>query len=159
MSASLTRTQRDQVRWKRQCLSLIGHLFYWSVKSCTSFIVCLQCPTSRVFFKIGSGRVLERIPQSSYLSRISQIIWRKNMSRGEISAFYTDFEQFIEFYRHLCRFCSKSMWRKICVEKIYLEKTKDIDLPETKIFSPLVFYSVFVVFSAFLQLFAYNFPC
>ena len=56
MSASLTRTQRDQVRWKRQCLSLIGHLFYSSVKSCTSFIVCQQGPTGRVFqCRAGSG--------------------------------------------------------------------------------------------------------
>ena len=56
MSASLTRTQRDQVRWKRQCLSLIGHLFYSSVKSCTSFIVCHQGPTGRVFqCRAGSG--------------------------------------------------------------------------------------------------------
>ena len=62
MSASLTRTQRDQVRWKGQCLSLIGHLFFWSVKSCTSFTVCLQCPTRRVFSI--SGQVLERIPGS-----------------------------------------------------------------------------------------------
>ena len=40
------------------------------------------------------------------------------MSRGEMSAFYTEFEQFKEFYRSLCRFCSTSMWRKICAEKI-----------------------------------------
>ena len=28
----------------------------------------------------------------------------------------------MEFYRSLCRFCSKSMWRIICVEKICVEK-------------------------------------
>ena len=29
-----------------------------------------------------------------------------------MSAFHTECEQFMEFYRSLCRFCSKSMWRK-----------------------------------------------
>ena len=61
--------------------------------------------------------------QSSYLSRISRIIFvEKKLSCGEISAFYTEFEQFMEFYQSFCRFCSKSMWRKICVEKICAEK-------------------------------------
>ena len=61
--------------------------------------------------------------QSSYLSRISRIISvEKNMSRGEISVFYTEIEQFMEFYRSLCLFCSKSTWRKICAEKICVEK-------------------------------------
>ena len=46
----------------------------------------------------------------------------KKLSYGEISAFYTEFEQFMEFYRSFGRFCSKSMWRKICVEKISVEK-------------------------------------
>ena len=51
--------------------------------------------------------------QSSYLSRISQIIFvEKKLSCGEMSAFHTECEQFMEFYRSLCRFCSKSMWRK-----------------------------------------------
>ena len=48
--------------------------------------------------------------QSSYLSQISPNIFvEKKLSCGEISAFYTEFEQFMEFYRSLCRFCSKSM--------------------------------------------------
>ena len=65
--------------------------------------------------------------QSSYLPRISRIIFmEKKLSCGEISAFYTEFEQFMEFYRSLCRFCSKSMWRKICAEKISVEKTWQI---------------------------------
>ena len=34
------------------------------------------------------------------------------MSCAEILAFYTEFEQFMEFYWSLCRFCSKSMWKK-----------------------------------------------
>ena len=56
--------------------------------------------------------------QSSYLSQISQIIFvEKNLSCGEISDFCKEFEQFMEFYRNLCRFCSKFVWRKICVEK------------------------------------------
>ena len=60
--------------------------------------------------------------QSSYLSQILRIIFvEKKLSCGEISAFYTEFEQFMEFYRSLCRFCSKSMWRKICAEKIFVE--------------------------------------
>ena len=32
------------------------------------------------------------------------------------------FEQFMELYRNLCRFCSKFVWRKICLEKIFVEK-------------------------------------
>ena len=61
--------------------------------------------------------------QTSYLSQISQIIFvEKKLSCGEISAFYTEFEQFMEFYRSFCCFCSKSMWRKICAEKICVEK-------------------------------------
>ena len=48
--------------------------------------------------------------QTSYLSQISQIISvEKNLSCGEISDFCKEFEQFIEFYRNLCRFCSKSV--------------------------------------------------
>ena len=46
----------------------------------------------------------------------------KNLSCGEISDFCKEFEQFMEFYRNLCRFCSKFVWRKICVEKISVEK-------------------------------------
>ena len=37
-------------------------------------------------------------------------------------SFLYEFEQFMKFYRSLCRFCSKSMWRKICAEKICVEK-------------------------------------
>ena len=56
--------------------------------------------------------------QSSYLSRISQIIFvEKPLSCGEIWSSYKEFEQFVEFYQSLCRFCSKSMLRKIYVEK------------------------------------------
>ena len=50
------------------------------------------------------------------------IFVEKKLSCGETSAFYTEFEQFMEFYHRLCRFCSKSMWRKICAEKICVEK-------------------------------------
>ena len=47
-------------------------------------------------------------PQTSYLSPISQIISvEKILSCGEISDFCKEFEQFMEFYRNLCRFCSK----------------------------------------------------
>ena len=47
--------------------------------------------------------------QSSYLSQISQIIFvEKNLSCGEISDFCKEFEQFV--------------WRKICVDKICVEK-------------------------------------
>ena len=48
--------------------------------------------------------------------------WTKNLSCGEISDFCKEFEQFMEFYWNLCRFCSKFVWRKICVEKISVEK-------------------------------------
>ena len=47
---------------------------------------------------------------------------RKKLSRGEISAVYTEFQQYMEFYWSLCRFSSKSMWRKICARKICVEK-------------------------------------
>ena len=50
--------------------------------------------------------------QTSYLSQISQIIFvEKNLSCGEISDFCKEFEQFMEFYRNLCHFCSKFVWR------------------------------------------------
>ena len=65
--------------------------------------------------------------QTWYLSRISRIIFvEKKLSCGEIWSFYKEFEQFMEFYQSLCRFCSKSMWRKICVEKICVEKKRQI---------------------------------
>ena len=61
--------------------------------------------------------------QSSYLSRISRVISvEKNLSSGEISDFCKEFEQFTEFYRYLCCFCSKFVWRKICLEKIFVDK-------------------------------------
>ena len=51
--------------------------------------------------------------QTSYLSQILQIIYvEKNLSCGEISEFCKELEQFMEFYRNLCRFCSKFVWRK-----------------------------------------------
>ena len=54
--------------------------------------------------------------QTSYLSQISQIIFvEKNLSCGEISV--KNLNNSGEFYRHLCRFCSKFVWRKICVEE------------------------------------------
>ena len=46
----------------------------------------------------------------------------KNLSCGEISDSCKEFEQFMEFNRNFCRFCSKFVWRKICVEKICVEK-------------------------------------
>ena len=45
-----------------------------------------------------------------------------------------------EFYRSLCRFCSKSMWRKICPEKICVDKKWQIwGLPPR----PPFFYQTF----------------
>ena len=42
--------------------------------------------------------------KTSYLSQISQILFvEKNLSCGEISDFCKEFEQFMEFYRNLCR--------------------------------------------------------
>ena len=41
----------------------------------------------------------------------------QNLSCGEISDFCKEFEQFMEFYRNLCLFCSKFVWRQFCVEK------------------------------------------
>ena len=61
--------------------------------------------------------------QTSYLSQISQILSvEKNLPYGEDSDFSKEFEQSMDFYRNLCRFCSKFVWRKICVEKIFVEK-------------------------------------
>ena len=66
---------------------------------------------------------LDSIVQTSYLSHTSQIIpVEKNLSCGEISDFCKEFEQFMEFYRNLSRFCFKFVRRKICVEKISVEK-------------------------------------
>ena len=57
--------------------------------------------------------------QTSYLSHISQIISvEKILSCGEISDFCKEFEQFMAFHKKLYRFCSKFVWRNICVEKI-----------------------------------------
>ena len=63
--------------------------------------------------------VLARLVQSSYLSRTSRIIsLEKNLSCGEISEFFTEFEKFVEFYRYLCHFSSNFVWRKICVKSL-----------------------------------------
>ena len=49
----------------------------------------------------------------SYLSRISRIISvEKILPCGEISDFCKESEQFMAFYRNLCRFCFKFVWRK-----------------------------------------------
>ena len=59
-----------------------------------------------------------KLAQSSNLSQISQIISvEKNLSCGEISDFCKEFEQLWSFIESLCRFCSKFVWRQICVEK------------------------------------------
>ena len=50
------------------------------------------------------------------------IFMEKNMSCGEISDFCKEFEQYMTFFRNLCRFGSKFAWRKICVVKICVEK-------------------------------------
>ena len=43
----------------------------------------------------------------------------KKLSNGEISDFCKESEHFLEFYRNLCRFCSKFEWRKnLCGEKM-----------------------------------------
>ena len=55
--------------------------------------------------------------QSSYLSQVSQII-----SVEKFGLSIKKIEQFVEFHQSLCRFCSKSVWRKICVEKILVEE-------------------------------------
>ena len=85
---------------------------------CTKFFKFLhQVPQgTQVGLKISRS-------QTSYLSKISRIISvEKNLSCGEISNFCKEFEQFMEFYRNLFCFCSQFVWRKICVEKISVEK-------------------------------------
>ena len=57
-----------------------------------------------------------------FVTNIRNYIRGEKSCCGEISAFYTEFEQFMEFYRSLGLFCSKSMWRKISAEKICVEK-------------------------------------
>ena len=49
--------------------------------------------------------------------RIPRFISGEKLTCGEISDSCKEFEQFMEFYRNLCRFCSKFVWRKICVGK------------------------------------------
>ena len=62
--------------------------------------------------------LLMMVMQTSYLSLISRIISvEKILSCGEISDFCKEFEQLMAFYRNLCRFCSRFVWRKIRVEK------------------------------------------
>ena len=64
----------------------------------------------------------EREAKTPIIRFLDLIFVEKNMSCGEISDFCKEFEQFMEFYGNLCRFCSKFVWRKICVEKICVEK-------------------------------------
>ena len=47
-----------------------------------------------------------------FVTEITDYIRGENLSCGEIADFCKEFEQFIEFYRNLCRFCSKSVWVK-----------------------------------------------
>ena len=52
--------------------------------------------------------------QSSYLSKISQIIFvEKNLSYEEILDFCKEFEQFMAFHQNLCRFYSKFVGEKM----------------------------------------------
>ena len=44
-----------------------------------------------------------------FVTDITDYICGENLSCGEIADFCKEFEQFIEFYRNLCRFCSKSV--------------------------------------------------
>ena len=53
-----------------------------------------------------------------FVTNITNYI-RGGKIRGEMSAFYTEFEQSMESYRS---FCFKSMWRNFCSEKICVEK-------------------------------------
>ena len=86
-------------------------------------MMCKTCLTARINLHNDETGAAGSQAQTSYLSQISQIISvEKNLSCGEISDFCKEFEQFMEFYRNLCRFCSKFVWRKICVEKISVVK-------------------------------------
>ena len=60
-------------------------------------------------------------PDLLFVTNITNYICGEKLSCGEISAFFTEFEKIMEFYRSLCCFCSKSMWRQICAEKICVE--------------------------------------
>ena len=44
-----------------------------------------------------------------FVTEITNYIRGEKLSHGEIWSFYEEFEQFVEFYQSLCRFCSKSM--------------------------------------------------
>ena len=60
------------------------------------------------------------------LSQISQIISvEKNLLCGEISDFCKEFEQFMEFYRNLCRLCSKYFVQKKYVWRKSLSRKND----------------------------------
>ena len=104
------------------------HRTHWErkeIKQCAELHNVLDIDTSisACELNIARGSTDPGWSQTSYLSRISRIISvEKNLSCGEISDFCKEFEQFMEFYRNLCRFCSKFVWRKICVEKISVEK-------------------------------------
>ena len=86
---------------------------------------CYNCHKYSSFSTQRSLGACTKCTQSSYLSQISQIIFvEKKLSSGEISAFDTEFEQFMEFYQCLCRCFSsnlcgeksvqrKSVWRKM----------------------------------------------
>ena len=55
---------------------------------------------------------------------VTDYIRGENLSCGEISDFCKEFEQFMEFYRNLCRFCSNFVWRKICVKSLWRKNDK-----------------------------------
>ena len=58
-----------------------------------------------------------------FVTDITDYIYvEKILSCGEISDFCKDFEQFMAFYPNLCHFRFKFVWRKICVEKISVDK-------------------------------------
>ena len=89
-------------------LSFSSLFFFLQAKTVPSNVKLRILPYSNIhhLFKISR-------PQTSYLSHISQIY---PTIRGEI-CHVEKFEQFMEFYQILRRFCSKFVWRKICVEK------------------------------------------
>ena len=80
-----------------------------SVEGIYAFIYCTKWISGRV------SRMPDR--QTTLKDRATQLL-----IKYKSGALVTQFEQFMEFYRTLCRFCSRFVWRKIRVEKISVKK-------------------------------------
>ena len=73
---------------------------------------CSSCLTAIAIARLGLGGSPSTHPtELIFVTNITNYICGENLLCGEISDVCKEFEQFMEFYRNLCGFCSKSLWR------------------------------------------------